>query len=185
MNNTTHGAKVLVSAGSKHGSTAEIASRIATRLAVSGMQAETIDPEDVGDLTEYEAFVIGSAVYAGHWTKPARSLALRIGDEKGDRPVWLFSSGPIGDPPKPEEDPVDVAQVSEATNPEDHKIFSGKVDKSVLSFGERAILVAVKASEGDFRDWTEIEAWADGIAEALTSQRVAAQEHSNERIGAK
>jgi len=181
MNNTTHGTRVLVSAGSKHGSTSEIASRISIRLAEAGIESETREPEDVGDITGYDAFVIGSAVYAGHWTNPAKSLALRIGVGK---PVWLFSSGPIGDPPKPEEEPVDVAQVTEATNPQGHKIFAGKVDKSVLSFGERAILVAVRAPEGDFRDWAEIEAWADRIAKALTSHGESAENESIERIGA-
>lgn len=183
--NNTDGPRVLVTAGSKHGSTAEIASRISTRMAVFGIAAETREPEDVGDITDYDAFIIGSAVYAGHWTNPAKALALRVGADKGDRPVWLFSSGPIGDPPKPEEDPVDVAQVMEATSPQEHKIFAGKVDKSVLSFGERAILVAVRAPEGDFRDWAEIEAWADRVAAELSSHRSSTEDRASERIGVK
>jgi menaquinone-dependent protoporphyrinogen oxidase len=46
-------------------------------------------------------------------------------------------------------------------------VFSGKIDKAKLGFGERAITMALRAPEGDFRDWVEIEAWADGIANSV------------------
>ena len=46
-------------------------------------------------------------------------------------------------------------------------MFAGKLDKKVLGFGERAIVAAFHAPEGDFRDWGAIEAWAHGIADAL------------------
>jgi hypothetical protein len=51
-----------------------------------------------------------------------------------------------GDPPKPGEDPVDVSDIFEGTNPRAHHVFSGKIDKSKLSFGEKAILIAVRAA---------------------------------------
>jgi menaquinone-dependent protoporphyrinogen oxidase len=66
--------------------------------------------------------VLGSAVYAGHWLKPARDLVARCGPALAARPVWLFSSGPVGDPPKPEEDPVDVAEVLAATSAREHRL---------------------------------------------------------------
>ena len=169
MNEENPRTRVLVSAGSKHGSTAEIAAHIAARLTQFGIEPVTRDPDDAGDLSDYDAYVIGSAVYAGHWTHDAKSLATRIGDAKGDKPVWLFSSGPIGDPPKPDEDPVDVSEIADAIHPIDHTVFAGKVDKKLLSFGEKAILVAVRAPEGDFRDWAEIESWTDTIAAALAT----------------
>jgi menaquinone-dependent protoporphyrinogen oxidase len=46
-------------------------------------------------------------------------------------------------------------------------VFSGKIDKTKLSFGEKAILLAVRGQEGDFRDWDQIEAWAAQIADDL------------------
>jgi menaquinone-dependent protoporphyrinogen oxidase len=36
-----------------------------------------------------------------------------------------------------------------------------------LSFAEKAIVVAVRAPEGDFRDWDEIGDWANSIADSL------------------
>jgi menaquinone-dependent protoporphyrinogen oxidase len=71
----------------------------------------------------------------------------------------LFSSGPIGDPPKPnEENPVDVAEIVAATGAREHRVFAGKLVKRQLGFGERAIVVALRVPEGDFRDWAEIRA---------------------------
>ena len=38
-----------------------------------------------------------------------------------------------------------------------------------FSFPDRAMASAVRATEGDFRNWAEIRAWAAGIASALQS----------------
>ena len=124
-------------------------------------------PEQVKGVDGYEAVVVGSAVYAGHWLKPARELVERLGNELASRPVWLFSSGPVGDPPKPEEDPVDVADLLAATGAREHRIFAGKLVRKQLSFPERAIVSALRVPEGDFRDWTEIHQWAASIADAM------------------
>ena len=48
-------------------------------------------------------------------------------------------------------------------------MFAGKLVKRQLSFGERAIVVALRVPEGDFRDWAEIKGWASQIAESLGS----------------
>jgi menaquinone-dependent protoporphyrinogen oxidase len=106
-------------------------------------------------------------VYAGHWLKPARELVERHSAALADRLVWLFSSGPVGDPPKPEEDPVDVADLLAATGAREHRIFAGKLVRKQLSFPERAIVSALRVPEGDFRDWTQIRQWAAGIAHAI------------------
>jgi len=159
--------RVLVAAGSKHGATAEIAMRIGEVLVRSGISVVVADPRDVRDLEGLDAVVLGSAVYAGHWISEAIELAEKIAAADPRPPTWLFSSGPIGDPPKPEEDPVDVADVSAKTSAIDHRVFSGKLDKAKLGFGERAITMALRAPEGDFRDWVEIETWADEIANTV------------------
>ena len=159
--------RVLVSAGSRHGSTKEIAERIGDIMADSGLDVLVQEPENVLSVSEFDVVVLGSAVYAGHWVREAKEVADLIAAESPKPLVWLFSSGPIGEPAKPEEDPVDVSAVSELTGARQHKIFAGKIDKSKLGFGERAILIAVKAAEGDFRDWNEIEDWARQIADHL------------------
>jgi menaquinone-dependent protoporphyrinogen oxidase len=159
--------RVLVTAATKYGATTEIAQTIAEVLGAHGLHATVVQPEQVEGVDGYDAVVVGSAVYAGHWLKPARELLERHRVALADRPVWLFSSGPVGDPPKPEEDPVDVADLLAATGAREHRIFAGKLVRKQLSFPERAIVSALRVPEGDFRDWTEIRQWAAGIADAM------------------
>ena len=159
--------RVLVATASKYGATAEIGKTIAEVLGERGLEPTVLPPEQVDGVDGYDAAVLGSAVYAGHWLKPARELVERHAGGLAGRPVWLFSSGPVGDPPKPEEDPVDVADLVALTDARDHRVFAGKLVRRQLSFPERAIVAALRVPEGDFRDWTEIRRWAAGIAEAL------------------
>jgi menaquinone-dependent protoporphyrinogen oxidase len=161
--------KVLVTAATKHGATGEIAQAIGDALRDQGLDPTVLPPERVDTVDGYDAVVLGSAVYAGHWLKPARQLVDRCGGALAARPVWLFSSGPVGTPPKPEEDPVDVADVLAATSARGHRVFAGKLVRKQLSFPERAIVSALRVPDGDFRDWPEINGWAAGIAKALRS----------------
>jgi menaquinone-dependent protoporphyrinogen oxidase len=164
--------KVLVSAASKHGATSEIAEEIgkALRNALRSDNAVVdVGPaEQVSSVEDYDAVVLGSAVYAGHWLEPARELAGRHVGALAARPVWLFSSGPVGAPPKPaEEESVDVSGIFEATGARDHRVFPGRLDKGALGFAEKAIVFALRVAEGDFRDWDAIRGWAREIAADL------------------
>ena len=141
--------KALITTASKHGSTAEIGEAIGEILIDHGIESELLGPEAVSSLQGYDVAILGSAVYAGHWMKSMRELA---------------------DPPKPDEDPVEVAAVMETTGARGHAVFAGKIDRSRLGFGERAIVSALKVSEGDFRDWDEIRRWATGIAQELKTK---------------
>lgn len=160
--------KVLVSAASRHGATAEIARTIGETLTEAGLEAVAIPPDAVTTLDGYDAAVIGSGVYVGHWMDAAKNLVERYAGELASRPVWLFSSGPIGEPPKPEEDPTDLAEIMAATHARGHRLFAGKVDTAILGLGERVILKAVRAPDGDFRPWDDVREWARGIAAELT-----------------
>jgi menaquinone-dependent protoporphyrinogen oxidase len=161
--------KVLVTAASKYGATGEIAAAIGEVLTERGLDAAVLPPEEVRSVDDFDAVVLGSAVYAGHWMKAARELVDRTGDALASRHVWLFSSGPVGDPPKPQEDAVDVAGIVESTGAREHHVFVGKIEKKQLSFGDKAIAVAFRVADGDFRDWADIRAWAAGIADALAA----------------
>jgi hypothetical protein len=109
----------------------------------------------------------GSAVYAGHCLADARELVEREAEPLDERPVWLFSSGPLGEPLGPEGDPVDVAAIVEWTGARDHQVFGGRIDRGALGFGERAVGAALCVPDGDFRPWSEIRAWATEIADAV------------------
>jgi menaquinone-dependent protoporphyrinogen oxidase len=90
--------KVLVSAASKHGATSEIAEEIgnAMRGALEDRQfsgggdelvVDVLLPEQVSSVEDYDAVVLGSAVYAGHWLQSARELAERHAQALSERPT--------------------------------------------------------------------------------------------------
>ena len=159
--------RVLVTAASKHGSTAEIAVAIRTELERHGFEVTLKPPSAFASIQGYDAFVIGSAVYAGRWRDEAKDFIERHSAELKERDVWLFSSGPLGDPLKPEEDPADAASMIAETRARGHKVFAGKLDKTKLNLAERALVRGVRAPYGDFRDWNDVSSWAAGIARSL------------------
>jgi menaquinone-dependent protoporphyrinogen oxidase len=159
--------KVLVCAASKHGATTEIAAEIGAALSAVGVEAVVLAPDEVLTVDGYDAAVIGSAVYVGRWLEPAKVLVEHHQEALRAMPVWLFSSGPVGDPPKPVEVPIDAQPLADLVDARGHRVFAGDIDRSRLGFGERAMVAAVRAPDGDFRPWAEIEAWAREIAAAL------------------
>jgi menaquinone-dependent protoporphyrinogen oxidase len=163
---------ILVAYASKHGSTAEIAHRIAERLSERGHEVDARPVTEVDVLGRPEAVVLGSAVYAGSWRKEAVMFVERHREVLARTPVWLFSSGPLGHHVEDEqEQPRQLEEIRGWIAPRDHRTFFGKLDLSALSFGERMIAKAVNAPEGDFRDWEDIDAWADGIDVRLGTDR--------------
>ncbi|MFN0280831.1 MAG: flavodoxin domain-containing protein [Kineosporiaceae bacterium] len=163
------GARVLVAAASRHGSTREMAAAIGEAIASAGIDATVARIEDDPAVAGYDAVVLGSAVYIGHWVEAARRFVEAHRAELAGVPTWLFSSGPIGSPAKPDDArAVDVSAIVEMTGAREHRLFAGRLDTNLLGFGERAVIHAVRARPGDYRDWDEIRAWGAGIAEALS-----------------
>jgi menaquinone-dependent protoporphyrinogen oxidase len=154
---------------SKHGATEGIARHIAERLRASGREVEVRTADAADDLGPPEAVVLGSAVYAGSWMKEAVAFSERHAGSLSGVPVWLFSSGPLGEDVDDEEpQPRQLPELEAALSPREHRVFFGALDRSKLGFAERMIVKAVKAPDGDYRDWDAIAAWADEIAASLT-----------------
>ena len=170
------GMKILLTSSSKHGSTDEVAAVIAERLRVAHIDVETKRPEDVDSVDEYDAFVLGSAVYMTTWMPEAVDFTTRFRDTLRARPVWAFSVGLAGLPKGKVSDPMRIGPVLLSIDPEDHMTFAGRFDPSKLSLRERSIAKLGGATEGDYRDWDEVRQWADAIAtslydDTLTSRR--------------
>jgi len=173
--------KVLVTFASRHGSTAGIAERIAARLNKAGLEADLRPVEDVARIAGYDAVVIGAAAYMAHWLKDALKFAQRHQDELATRPVWLFSSGPLGTD-RMDKDGKDVLETSRPKefealgrllDPRDERVFFGAYDPDAPPTGLAERLVhhlpasADALPAGDFRDWPAIDAWADEIVREL------------------
>jgi menaquinone-dependent protoporphyrinogen oxidase len=163
---------VLVTAASRQGATYEIAEAIGRVLRERGFDSTISRPEQVDDVTGYDAVVIGSAIYTGHWLEPANDFARRFAHELAQRPVWLFSSGPVGDPrrklvQKMTADPLELPSVLAQTHARGHRILAGRLAGDHLAGAQRLSLLIFRGLQGDWRDWAEIERYATAIADAL------------------
>jgi len=162
--------RVLVTASSKHGATSGIAEEIGRVIGERGLEVLVLPIEDVTEVAGFDAFVVGSAVYAGRWMGEARRFADRHAAELAAHPTWLFSSGPVGDPPKPEAaSAVKLDDVIAQTGAREHRLFAGRLDRTQLGLGERTVVRMVGAPDGDYRDWKGVAAWAAKIADSLQS----------------
>lgn len=159
--------RILLAVASRHHGTWEIGEVVAARLRDHGHEVDQCAPEDVTTVAQHDAVVLGSAVYTAHWLPAARELADRCADELRTRPVWTFSSGLATQPANSANSPLEVAALRERIGARAHRSFRGRLDRSVLSFTERAIVAGGRAREGDHRDMTAVAAWADEIAVAL------------------
>lgn len=159
--------KILVTTASKHGATAEIGDAVAGKLRERDLEVEVREPGDVPSLDGYDAVILGSAVYAGRWMDTARRFSERHHQALRRLPVWLFSSGPIGDPLEPAEEPADGHRLLGELEAREHRVFPGRVNSSDLGWVERTITKMVKAPDGDFRDFDAIRLWAAEVADQL------------------
>lgn len=175
--------KVLVAYASRYGSTKGIAEFIGEGLRHHGIQVDVQDVRAVRNPKDYDAFVVGSAVYLGHWMKEARNFASKNRAVLAAHPVWLFSSGPLGTKPTDAKGrdllevsaPKELDELTALLKPRDHRVFFGALDSARLKGTHSTLYKLAGRSqagreampEGDFRNWKGIEAWVNGIAEAL------------------
>ena len=172
---------VLVAYATRHGATQGIAERIAETLRASGIDAEARPAASVKDPDRYDAFVIGSAAYMFHWLGDAKGFVHRARATLVTRPVWLFSSGPLGTEPtdahgvdqKVSAIPKELPELQASLGARDHHVFFGAYERGRKPIGVAERLMSVMPAakdglpDGDFRDWPEIEAWAATIARDL------------------
>lgn len=168
---------VLVAYASAHGSTEEIASRIACRLTDGDIHADLSPVTDVRDITGYDAVVLGSAIHDQRWLPEAMDLVDRCRTELTAKPLWAFSVGMPGALARPlrrlamrEEAKVRELAV-ESLRPRDHRLFSGVIRAEHFPPVGRIVLRLVGGRFGDFRDWPEIDRWIDEIAATLHGDR--------------
>ena len=171
--------RVLVAYASKYGSTKAIAERIASTLNETGQQATVVRASKAGPLEAYDAFVVGSAAYMGSWMKESVEFVRHNSSLLRGKPVWMFSSGPIGTATVDAQGrdvrettvPKEIAEFRSSIEPRDHHVFFGAFDHTKLDFTHRLVyaLPATKNLfiDGDFRGWDEIDGWAKEIAVAL------------------
>jgi menaquinone-dependent protoporphyrinogen oxidase len=171
--------RVLVAYGSRYGATRGIAERIGETLRSCGHQVDVAEGTGLLDARPYDAFVIGSAAYQGSWLEGPVDFVMRHVDLLSERPVWLFSSGPLGTETTDEQgrDQLEVTrprqfdELEKAILPRGTQVFFGAMDPEQLRMVDRIIRRLPAGHrllpEGDFRDWAAIDAWAKEIAGEL------------------
>ncbi len=157
------GERVLVAYATKHGSTAQIADTIAGALRNAGHEVDVQPVRSVASLSPYRAVVVGSAIYDGRWRDDAEDFLERLAPDLRARDVWLFDSGPLGpyglhgiDAPK------SVVRAADRVGARGHASFGGRLAEDAEGFMEPWM------PKGDWRDFDEINRWADGVAAAIS-----------------
>ena len=150
--------KVLVTAASRHGSTAEIATIIAGVLRASDIDAER--HRAGGRLSARPTTTPSSSARPSTpatGCEPAKAfVARRTPSRARDRPVFLFSSGPIGDPPQAVRWTRPTRSPWTTTGAVDHQVFPGRLIGADLSLPERLVTTRSRMPYGDFRPWDDI-----------------------------
>ena len=179
---------ILIAYATRYGATRGIGERIAQRMTEAGQHAEARPINEVGDPGGYDAYVIGSPAYMGSWLKEAAEFLRRNQAMLAAKPVWLFSSGPLGLEKTHAQghdklisaEPKQFAEFKELVKPRGIQVFFGALNINKLGFFDRLVTKTPAARsanlfpEGDFRDWDAIDSWADAIAQQLQSVAVTA-----------
>lgn len=162
---------VVVAAASRHGSTAEVARRIEETLREQlspWWDINLSDLSDLRDLEDADAVVLGSAVYLGHWLRPAIKALHQVKDAPL-LDLWLFSTGPISDDTIENSRVITADEMVDAGCATEHMVFAGRLDVARLYWWERLAVRAVGAGSGDRRRWPDVDDWAVSIADQLTA----------------
>lgn len=163
---------VLVAYASKRGATAEIAEAVAQALRDAGLSVDCLDAGDVKSIDTYDAVVLGSAVYIKRWRGDAKHFLRRHGDALAQRPLWVFSSGPVGEPgnnetPPEWTEPPSIVEKVERLGAREHVVFGGRLPVDSRLPAHRAMVEGTPPEYRDMRDWDQIRAWAAEIAAQL------------------
>jgi menaquinone-dependent protoporphyrinogen oxidase len=165
--------RVLVTYASKNGSTEEIAEAIADELSSHGLETMCRSAQD-SDAEHVDAVILGSAVYAGRWLRPARRFLKSESDRLRHMPFWIFSSGPFGDQAAHPTDadlrwqePPKVISRAQELGVRGHVVFGGRLPADPHGFIEMAMVRNTPDDQRDARDWAQVRSWASSIAREL------------------
>lgn len=164
------GGRILIACATKYGSTYEIAEFMGDELKKTGLSADVYAARDVNDVSGYNMIVIGSPVYAGKWLPEATGMVKRNLAGLREKKVAFFSAG-ISMKDDTPENRDKLKEASEEAlreiKPVLEGFFAGKMTYRKLSIPHKIMVKAVKAPEGDFRNWRQIREWTLSLAEYL------------------
>ncbi len=153
--------KILVAYGTAAGSTTEVAEAVGEEMRQGGAQVDVRAVEDIKDITEYDAVVLGSAVRAFHLLGKTRKFLRKHKKQLQQKPVAYF----VVCLTMKEDTPENVEQTKkfakpmfQVTEPVSLGLFGGCMDPDKLT-GFFAMPFK-NAPKEDHRDWDQIKSWA-------------------------
>jgi menaquinone-dependent protoporphyrinogen oxidase len=165
--------KILIAYASTHGSTQEVAEKIAATLRANGLAVDLQPLRNVRNLEGYRAVVLGAPLYMFHLHKDAlRFLSRHQKALSGGLPVAIFAGGPFGTGDEKEFREVrrqldqDLAKFP-WLQPAAIEVIGGRFDPAKLRFPYYLIPALRQMPPSDLRDWGAIRAWADSLAARL------------------
>ncbi len=167
-------ARILVAYASYTGSTAGVAEAIGKQLAAGDMTVDVRRVEDATDLNGYSGVVVGSAIHSGRWLPGAVGFVQSHRDRLRQLPTAYFLVCLMAANDTEENRRVVATflePVRTLVEPVAEGRFAGYLWYDKYSFveglGMRIFARTQKLSEGDYRDWDAIRAWADSIRPLL------------------
>ena len=158
--------KVLVAYATKAGSTGEVAEAIGQALCDGGAAVDVKPVKEVDDLDGYKAVVVGSAIRMTRVLPEMASFVESHQATLSQMPTAYFlCCGRLQDDTQENRREVSswLSPVREIVRPVGEGLFAGKVDFDKLSFLDRTMAKMMGSSEGDWRDWDAIRAWAGDL----------------------
>jgi menaquinone-dependent protoporphyrinogen oxidase len=164
--------RILVAYASRAGSTAEVAEAIGEVLRESKIDVDVRFVKDVAAIADYDALILGSAIWAGKPLPEMLRFAADQRDAMSGMPVAYFILCDLLREYTPANRQVAlgyVAPLRQLHEPVSIGLFAGRRDFSkvhpLLSWVLKRVFHLV---EGDFRDWEQIRAWAATVAVQFT-----------------
>jgi menaquinone-dependent protoporphyrinogen oxidase len=144
----------------------ELGRRVAGRLRRRGIDATVLGAEQVTSLGKYDVVILGSAVYANKMMPAMTGLIYRWSDQLAKRPTYLFCSGQLRySPPGLVSVPPDARELARLSGIRSPRMFGGAMWFDRLRPTERATMRMWGTEPGDYRNWGEVDAWADQVAD--------------------
>ena len=157
---------ILLAYATRYGSTQEVAESITAALREDGLEVDIQPMQEVKRLDNYDAIVLGAAIYSNRWHPDAHQFLSQHQETLRQRPAAIFALGPLstGDRAMLRSRRQLERELEKYPwlKPVTLEMFVGKLDPSKLGFFER-----LGSTASDHRDWKAIRAWADALAAQL------------------
>lgn len=169
------GGRVLVAYGSQYGSTSGVADAIGQALNDQGAEVVVRRITETLDASGYDAAVIGAPVISNEWMPDAVNFVSTNREALGNIPTAVFLTGmELALTRDLETAQANMASLLENTvtpmlQPVEYGLFAGALDYSKMSPAMSGMyrLFSEDDTDGDYRDFTAIRAWASSIAPRL------------------